>query len=137
MAGLPSQSENLPVLFFRPSYVVINADESEPGTCKDREIMRMEPHKLVEGTLIAGFAMRARAGVWVDQAEFENQFTRELNVRGGQGCKVDSPLPPHEISQNDIKGGYKRPKNASFFCMFASNCIIIGFEQRKTSEGKK
>lgn len=42
---------------------MINADESEPGTCKDREIMRMEPHKVVEGTLIAGFAMRARAGV--------------------------------------------------------------------------
>ena len=31
----------------RPSYIVINADESEPGTCKDREIMRSDPHKLV------------------------------------------------------------------------------------------
>jgi hypothetical protein len=38
----------------RPSYLVVNADESEPGTCKDREIMRHEPHKLVEGCLIAG-----------------------------------------------------------------------------------
>lgn len=38
----------------RPSYVVINGDEGEPGTCKDREIMRNEPHKLVEGALIAG-----------------------------------------------------------------------------------
>jgi NADH dehydrogenase (ubiquinone) flavoprotein 1 len=46
----------------RPSYVVINADESEPGTCKDREIMRHEPHKLIEGALIAGVGMRARAG---------------------------------------------------------------------------
>jgi NADH dehydrogenase (ubiquinone) flavoprotein 1 len=46
----------------RPSYVVINADESEPGTCKDREIMRHEPHKLIEGALIAGMGMRARAG---------------------------------------------------------------------------
>ena len=45
----------------RPSYVVVNADESEPGTCKDREIMRHDPHKLVEGCLIAGTAMRARA----------------------------------------------------------------------------
>ena len=45
----------------RPSYIVINADESEPGTCKDREIMRHDPHKLVEGCLIAGTAMRARA----------------------------------------------------------------------------
>ena len=41
--------------------MVVNADESEPGTCKDREIMRHDPHKLVEGCLIAGTAMRARA----------------------------------------------------------------------------
>ena len=38
----------------RPNYLVVNGDESEPGTCKDREIMRHEPHKLVEGCLIAG-----------------------------------------------------------------------------------
>jgi len=43
----------------RPSYLVINADESEPGTCKDREIMRHDPHLLIEGCLYAGFAMRA------------------------------------------------------------------------------
>ena len=46
----------------RPSYLVVNADESEPGTCKDREIMRQDPHKLIEGCLIAGVGMRARAG---------------------------------------------------------------------------
>ncbi|MGN6467007.1 MAG: NADH-quinone oxidoreductase subunit F, partial [Rhizobiaceae bacterium] len=40
----------------RPSYLVVNADESEPGTCKDRDIMRHDPHTLVEGCLIAGFA---------------------------------------------------------------------------------
>lgn len=45
----------------RPSYLVVNADESEPGTCKDREIMRHEPHKLLEGALLAGVAVRARA----------------------------------------------------------------------------
>lgn len=50
-------------LWFRPNYVVINADEGEPGTCKDREIIRCDPHKLVEGTLIAGRAMRAKAGM--------------------------------------------------------------------------
>ena len=43
----------------RPSYLVINADESEPGTCKDREIMRHDPHTLIEGCLIASFAMGA------------------------------------------------------------------------------
>ena len=45
----------------RPAYLVINADESEPGTCKDREIMRHDPHSLIEGCLIAGFAMNAHA----------------------------------------------------------------------------
>jgi NADH-quinone oxidoreductase subunit F len=45
----------------RPSYLVVNADESEPGTCKDREIMRNDPHTLIEGCLIASFAMGAHA----------------------------------------------------------------------------
>ena len=45
-----------------PRYLVVNADEGEPGTCKDREIMRHDPHKLVEGCLIAGRSMQARAG---------------------------------------------------------------------------
>ena len=43
----------------KPHYLVVNADESEPGTCKDREIMRNDPHLLLEGCLVAGFAMRA------------------------------------------------------------------------------
>ena len=47
----------------RPSYLVINADESEPGSCKDREIIRHDPHKLIEGALVAGFAMGALAGL--------------------------------------------------------------------------
>src|SRR3990170_3704367 len=45
----------------RPSYLVVNADESEPGTCKDREIMRHDPHLLIEGCLLASFAMGAHA----------------------------------------------------------------------------
>ena len=43
----------------RPHYLVINADESEPGTCKDRDILRFEPHKLIEGCLIASYAVQA------------------------------------------------------------------------------
>jgi len=43
----------------KPHYLVVNADESEPGTCKDREIIRNDPHLLLEGCLIAGFAMHA------------------------------------------------------------------------------
>ena len=43
---------------------MVNADEGEPGTCKDREIMRSDPHKLIEGCLVAGASMGARAGVY-------------------------------------------------------------------------
>jgi NADH:ubiquinone oxidoreductase subunit F (NADH-binding) len=57
----------------RPSYLVINADESEPGTCKDREIMRHDPHKLLEGCLIAGTAMRARACYIYIRGEYVNE----------------------------------------------------------------
>jgi hypothetical protein len=45
----------------RPHYLVVNADESEPGTCKDRDIMRHDPHHLIEGCLLASFGMRAHA----------------------------------------------------------------------------
>ncbi|WP_183029944.1 NADH-quinone oxidoreductase subunit NuoF [Altericroceibacterium spongiae] len=54
----------------RPSFLVINADESEPGSCKDREIMRHDPHKLIEGALVAGFAMRARAAYIYIRGEY-------------------------------------------------------------------
>ena len=54
----------------RPQYLVINSDESEPGTCKDREILRHDPHKLVEGALVVGFAMRAKAAYIYVRGEF-------------------------------------------------------------------
>jgi len=54
----------------RPSYLVVNADESEPGTCKDREIMRNDPHRLLEGCLVAGYAMRASAAFIYIRGEF-------------------------------------------------------------------
>ena len=54
----------------RPNFLVINADESEPGSCKDREIIRHDPHKLIEGALIAGFAMRASAGYIYIRGEY-------------------------------------------------------------------
>ena len=57
----------------RPSYLVINADESEPGTCKDRDIIRYEPHKLIEGALIAGYAMRAKAAYIYIRGEYYNE----------------------------------------------------------------
>lgn len=57
----------------RPSYLVINADESEPGTCKDRDILRHDPHKLIEGALIAGFAMNAHTAYIYIRGEFYNE----------------------------------------------------------------
>jgi len=54
----------------RASYLVVNADESEPGTCKDREILRNDPHRLLEGCLVAGFAMGASACYIYIRGEF-------------------------------------------------------------------
>ncbi len=54
----------------RPHYLVINADESEPATCKDREIMRHDPHTLIEGALIASFAMGAHASYIYIRGEY-------------------------------------------------------------------
>jgi NADH-quinone oxidoreductase subunit F len=64
---MPKQSDG------RPSYLVVNADESEPGTCKDRDIIRHEPHKLIEGCLIAGFAMGAHTGFIYIRGEYYNE----------------------------------------------------------------
>jgi NADH-quinone oxidoreductase subunit F len=57
----------------RPHYLVVNADESEPGTCKDRDIIRHDPHKLIEGCLLASFAMRAHVCYIYIRGEFYNE----------------------------------------------------------------
>jgi len=54
----------------RPHYLVVNADEGEPGTCKDRDMMRNEPHKLVEGCLLAGAGMGANVAYIYIRGEF-------------------------------------------------------------------
>lgn len=64
---MPKQSDG------RPAYLVVNADESEPGTCKDRDIMRHDPHKLIEGCLIASFAMGAHVCYIYIRGEFYNE----------------------------------------------------------------
>lgn len=61
---MPKQSDG------RPHYLVVNADESEPGTCKDREILRHDPHTLIEGCLIAGCAMGAHTAYIYIRGEF-------------------------------------------------------------------
>src|SRR5712671_7356553 len=60
----------------RPSYLVVNADESEPGTCKDRDILRNEPHKLLEGCVLAGVGMGCTAVYIYIRGEFYNEAQR-------------------------------------------------------------
>ena len=57
----------------RPHYLIINADESEPGTCKDRDIIRFEPQKLIEGCLIASYAIGANTCYIYIRGEYFNE----------------------------------------------------------------
>ena len=90
----------------RPSFLVINADESEPGSCKDREIIRHDPHKLIEGALVAGFAMRARAayiyirGEYIREAEtlfaaVQEAYDAGLIGKNACGCGYDFDVFVH------------------------------------------
>ena len=81
----------------RPHYLVVNADESEPGTCKDREIMRNDPHLLVEGCLLASAAMAAHACYIYVRGEFIRE--REALERA-----VDEALDAKLIGKNNVHG---------------------------------
>ncbi len=79
----------------RPHYLVINADEGEPGTCKDRDILRHEPHKLIEGALLACFAIGAQTGYIYVRGEFHREAAilneaimeaREAGLLGNDAC---------------------------------------------------
>jgi NADH-quinone oxidoreductase subunit F len=79
----------------RPHYLVVNADEGEPGTCKDRDMIRHEPHKLIEGSLLAGFAMGANAAYIYIRGEFVREAqvleaaiaeAREAGLLGHDAC---------------------------------------------------
>jgi len=60
----------------RPRYLAVNADESEPGTCKDRVLMEKDPHGLIEGCLIACFAMHAKAAYIYVRGEYRLSYSR-------------------------------------------------------------
>jgi NADH-quinone oxidoreductase subunit F len=81
----------------RPSYLAVNADESEPGTCKDREIMRHDPHLLIEGALLAGFAMRAHTAYIYIRGEFIAE--REILQ-----AAIDEAYDAKLIGKNNING---------------------------------
>ena len=82
----------------RPSYLVVNADESEPGTCKDREIMRHDPHMLVEGCLIASFAM----GAHVCYIYVRGEFIRE---REHLQAAIDQAYEARLVGKDSITAG--------------------------------
>jgi NADH-quinone oxidoreductase subunit F len=88
---MPKQSDG------RPHYLVVNADESEPGTCKDREILRHDPHLLVEGCLVAGFAMGAHVAYIYVRGEFIRE--REALQRA-----VDEAYDAKLIGKNNKHG---------------------------------
>src|ERR1700759_5030716 len=81
----------------RPHYLVVIADESEPVTCKDRDIIRNDPHTLVEGCLIASFAMRANACYIYVRGEFIRE--KEALQRA-----VDEAYAAKLIGKNNIHG---------------------------------
>ena len=83
----------------RPHYLVVNADEGEPGTCKDREIMRHDPHKLIEGCLVASFAMGAHAAYIYVRGEFYREI--EALQRA-----VDEAYDAGLIGKNACGSGY-------------------------------
>jgi NADH-quinone oxidoreductase subunit F len=81
----------------RPHYLVVNADESEPGTCKDREIMRNDPHLLIEGCLLASAAM----GAHVCYVYVRGEFIREKEILQ---AAIDEALEARLIGKNNIHG---------------------------------
>ena len=91
---MPKQSDG------RPHYLVVNADESEPGTCKDREIMRHDPHTLVEGCLIAGFAMGAHAGYIYIRGEY-------IREREALQVAIDEAYDAGLIGQERLRDGVR------------------------------
>ncbi|HVB15655.1 MAG TPA: NADH-quinone oxidoreductase subunit F, partial [Stellaceae bacterium] len=76
-AGFPTgvKWSFMPKTSDRPTYLIVNADESEPGTCKDRDILRNDPHKLLEGCVLAGAGMGCTAAYIYIRGEFYNEAT--------------------------------------------------------------
>ncbi len=111
----------------RPNYLVVNADESEPGTCKDRDIMRHDPHVLVEGCLIASFAMRAHTCYIYIRGEFIRE--REALQRA-----IDEAYDANLIGKNNKHGW-----DFDLYLCHGAGAYICGEETAllESLEGKK
>lgn len=112
----------------RPHYLVINADESEPGTCKDREIMRNDPHTLIEGALIASFAMQAHTCYIYIRGEF-------IREREALQAAVDECYAAGLLGKNAAKSGW----DFDLYIHHGAGAYICGEETAllESLEGKK
>ena len=112
----------------RPSYLIVNADEGEPGTCKDRDMMRHDPHKLIEGCLIACFAMCAMAAYIYIRGEF-HQEADHLEYAIAEAYKAGL------IGKNACGSGY----DCDVFVHRGAGAYICGEEMAliESLEGKK
>ena len=112
----------------RPAYLVINADESEPGTCKDREIMRHDPHTLIEGALLASFAIGANNAYIYIRGEFIRE--KEALQAAIDECYADGLL-----GKNAAKSGW----DFDLYLHHGAGAYICGEETAllESLEGKK
>ncbi len=112
----------------RPSYLVVNADESEPGTCKDREIMRHDPHTLIEGCLIASFAMNAHAAYIYIRGEY-------IREREALQAAIDEAYDDGLLGRNAAGSGW----DFDIYLTHGAGAYICGEETAllESLEGKK
>lgn len=112
----------------RPRFLVVNADEGEPGTCKDREIMRHEPHKLLEGCVIAGTTLKAKAAYIYIRGEFYNEA---CNMQFALAEAYQAGL----VGKNACNSGY----NFDIFIHRGAGAYICGEESAliESLEGKQ
>ncbi|WP_339048747.1 NADH-quinone oxidoreductase subunit NuoF [Candidatus Mesenet endosymbiont of Phosphuga atrata] len=112
----------------KPSYLVVNADESEPGTCKDRDIIRHEPHKLIEGTLLASKAIGASVAYIYIRGEFYNEYQVLKKA-------LDEAYKAGLVGKNACDSGY----DLDIFIHRGAGAYICGEEtaQLESIEGKK
>ncbi|WP_299396860.1 NADH-quinone oxidoreductase subunit NuoF [Pelagibius sp.] len=112
----------------RPAYLVVNADESEPGSCKDREILRNDPHRLLEGCLVAGFAMGAKACYIYIRGEYFHEGSQVQKA-------IDEAYEAGLIGKNAAGSGY----DYDIYLHRGAGAYICGEETAllESLEGKK
>ena len=109
-------------------YLVVNADESEPGTCKDREIMRNDPHLLLEGCLVAAFAMHAHTCYIYIRGEY---YSESSNLQKA----IDEAYANNLIGKNSCGTGW----DFDIYLHRGAGAYICGEETAllESLEGKK